>query len=234
MSCEKVQEQISLMLDRQEVSPDWEQSQQHMQACRHCDAHFEALRNMHAGLRYMAHPPVPSGLTARLRVAASHDRARRASRVSLSARVRDWAGNLRLFSDNLMRPFAVPVTGGLFTALLLFSIVMPSLTFRRSVGYEPPIAVLTDPEGEIVGAGLREWVRLESGDATISGNEVSLVLLIDERGHVQDYYLSGGELTYEMKSLILLSRFTPATIYGQPTWGLKQVVFQHSNLRLRS
>jgi hypothetical protein len=50
---------------------------------------------------------------------------------------------------------------------------------------------------------------------------------------VQDYFLSGGELTDEMKSLILLSRFTPATIDGQPTWGLKQVVFQHSR-RMRS
>ena len=64
--------------------------------------------------------------------------------------------------------------------------------------------------------------------------------MIDERGHVQDYYLSGGELTAEMKSLILLSRFTPATSYvagiRQPTWGLKQVVFQHASphRRLRS
>ena len=69
----------------------------------------------------------------------------------------------------------------------------------------------------------------------ITGNEVSLVLLIDARGHVQDLYLSGGELTDEMKSLILLSRFTPATIDGQPTWGLKQVVFPPAaHRRLRS
>jgi hypothetical protein len=50
---------------------------------------------------------------------------------------------------------------------------------------------------------------------------------------VQDYYLSGGELTDEMKSLILLSQFTPATVNGQPTWGLKQVVFSGGR-RLRS
>jgi len=51
--------------------------------------------------------------------------------------------------------------------------------------------------------------------------------------HVQDYYLSGGKLTDEMTNLILFSRFTPATIYGQPTWGLKQIVFQHSSPRHR-
>ena len=60
------------------------------------------------------------------------------------------------------------------------------------------------------------------------------MLIIDERGHVQDYYLSGGELTDEMNSLIMFSRFTPATIDGQPTWGLKQVVFPPAHRRLRS
>src|ERR1017187_7470755 len=81
-----------------------------------------------------------------------------------------------------------------------------------------------DPDGEIVGTS-GNHARLEPGSALIYGNEVSLTLLIDERGHVQDYYLSGGELTDEMKSLILLSQFTPATASGQPTWGLKQIVF---------
>jgi hypothetical protein len=232
MSCEKVQEQISLMLDQQLVSEEWERSQVHIQGCRKCEARFEEARSLRAGMRRMSRPPVPPALTARLRVVASHERARRVARANLSARLHDWAGTLRLFVDNLMRPFAVPVTGGLFSAIVLFSFLVPSLMFHRTYVDEPPIAVLTDPEGEIVGAG-REVLRLEPGDATISGNEVSLVLLIDERGHVQDYYLSGGELTDEMKSLILLSRFTPATIYGQPTWGLKQVVFPHSR-RMRS
>jgi len=34
-----------------------------------------------------------------------------------------------------------------------------------------------------------------------------------------------------MTSLILLSQFRPATVNGQPTWGLKQVVFTHHRLR---
>jgi hypothetical protein len=222
------------MLDRQLTSGEWEQSQAHIQACRQCDAHFEIMQHLSTGLHSMATPAVPVGLTDRLRVVASHERARRMVRSNLSARVRNWTGKIRLNFDNLMRPFAVPVTGGLFTALLLFSLLLPNLNpFRRSTAYEPPIALLTDPAGEIVGS-TRGVLRLERGTAIISGNEVSLVLLIDERGHVQDYALSGGELTDEMKSLILLSRFTPATIYGQPTWGLTQVVFQHAGRRLRS
>ncbi len=235
MSCQKVQEQIALMLDRQLASGEWEESVAHIQACRRCEAHLETMRNMHAGLRGMSHVSVPAGLSARLRVMASHEHARCELHATLSARFRNWTSNVHLCFDNLLRPFAVPVTGGLFTALLLFSILVPTLNpFQRSTAYEPPLAVLTDPEGTIVGAN-KESLRLQPGSATITGNEVSLVLLVDERGYVQDCYLSGGELTDEMKNLILFSRFTPATIDGQPTWGLKQVVFQPAeHPRLRS
>jgi len=194
------------------------------------------MQKLHADMRNMATPSVPAALTAQLRVMASHEYARRLTRANLSALLQSWRGNIRLAFDNLMRPFAVPVTGGLFTALLLFSILVPSLSLPHSTAYETPIRDqwLTDPQGEIVGATY--GLHVEPSDATISGNETALVLLVDERGHVEGYYLSGGELTDEMKSVILLSRFTPATIYGQPTWGLKQVVFQHSTpaRRMRS
>jgi len=222
------------MLDGQLPLGEWERSQAHIDSCRRCDAYLESLRNLRAGLRGLAQAEPPPQLGARLRVMASHEFARHSNRLNWPARVANFRANIRLYFDNLMRPFAVPVTGGLFSALLMFSILLPSLNpFQRNTAYEPPLAVLTDPDGEIVGTS-NGAVRLQPGGATITGNEVGLVLFIDERGHVQDYYLSGGELTEEMKSLILLSRFIPATIDGQPTWGLKQVVFSpvhHARLR---
>jgi hypothetical protein len=231
MSCENVQDQISLMLDRQLAPEESEASLAHIQDCRQCAARFETMRQMRDELRGMARTRPPAQLTDRLRVLASHEQARHAARVSISARLAHWASDLRLYFDNLMRPFAVPVTGGLFTALVMFSILVPTLNpFQRGVFEEPPLRISTDPDGEIVGT-TREPLRLQSGNYTITGNEVSLVLVIDERGHVQDYYLSGGELTYEMASLILLSRFTPATIDGQPTWGMKQIVFPPAHRR---
>jgi hypothetical protein len=196
------------------------------------------MQSMRASLRDMAQPRVPATLTTQLRVLASHERARRIARKNLSTRVAHWVTATRLAFDNMMRPFAVPVTGGLMSSLVMFSLLVPSLSFPHNHSYEPPLAVAEtdvqwgDPDGKIVGA-TADHARLLPGSAVIYGNEVSLTLLIDERGRVQDYYLSGGELTEEMKSLILLSQFTPATVSGQPTWGLKQVVFSGGR-RLRS
>jgi hypothetical protein len=225
-----------MMLDGQLTGGESERTLTHIRSCRRCGARFETMRELRAGLRGMAQAAPPADLTARLRVMASHERARRTARASFAAFCRNWASNVRLSFDNLMRPFAVPVTGGLFTALLLFSILIPTLNpFQRGVFEEQPLAILAGPSGEIVGT-TKEVLRLQPGSATIKGNEVSLVLLIDERGHVLDYYVSDGKLTDEMTSLILLSRFTPATIDGQPTLGLTQIVFPPAanHRRLRS
>ena len=230
MSCENVQERISLLLDCNLPATEREYVLAHLDACGKCGERFESMQSMRASLRDMAQPRVPATLATQLRVLASHERARRIARKNLSTRVAHWVTATRLAFDNMMRPFAVPVTGGLMSSLVMFSLLVPSLSFPHNHSYEPPLAVAEtdvqwgDPDGKIVGA-TADHARLLPGSAVIYGNEVSLTLLIDERGRVQDYYLSGGELTEEMTSLILLSQFTPATVNGQPTWGLKQVVF---------
>jgi hypothetical protein len=236
MSCEYVQKRISLVLDCNLPAGEREDVLAHLDACGKCGERFESMQYMRASLRDMARPRVPAALSTKLRVMASHECARRIARKNLSARLAHWVTATRLAFDNMMRPFAVPVTGGVLSAFVIFSLLVPSLSFRHSHSYEPPLAMLTqdvqwgDPDGEIVGtSGKAMW--LEPGGALIYGNEVSLTLLIDERGRVQDFYLSGGKLTDEMTSLILLSQFTPATVNGQPTWGLKQVVFSHHRLR---
>jgi len=236
MSCEYVQERMSLLLDCNLPVAEREHVLAHLEACGKCGERFESMQSMRSSLRDLSRPRVPSSLSTQLRVIASHERSRLLARKSLAARLDSVAATVRLGFDNLMRPLAVPVTGGVLSSFVAFVLLMPSLSFRHAYGSEEPLAVATaedqwgDPGGEIVGAN----ARLESGRAVITGSEVSLTLLVDERGAVRDYYLSGGELTDDMKSFILLSKFVPATVSGQPTWGLKQIVFTRNGHRMRS
>ena len=236
MSCENVQERISLLLDCKLAAGEREHMLAHLETCGKCAGKFESMQYLRASLRDMAGPRVPFQLATKLRVMASHECARQVARKSFGTRLANWATSTRLAFDNLMRPFAVPVTGGVLSAFVMFSLLVPSLSFPHSTSDEPPLENLIstvqfgDPDGVIVGTSGTHAV-LESGGALIYDNEVSLTLLIDERGRVQDFYLSSGKLTDEMKSLILLSQFTPATVNGQPSWGLKQIVFTHKRLR---
>ena len=125
MSCENVQEQISLMLDR-----NW-----HRRSGSSLGAHPDPAGSAAPTSNRCARCGRASGM-ARARLPADlprdyvswlHTNARRTARASLSARFAYWAADGRLFFDNLMRPFAVPVTGGLFTALVLFSFLLPTL-----------------------------------------------------------------------------------------------------------
>jgi hypothetical protein len=190
------------------------------------------MQQMRSSLRNMARPSVPPALAAQLRVMASHECARQVARRNFAARVQHLFAATRLAFDNMMRPVAVPFAGGLLSALVLFSVLVPSLTFRHNFGDEPPTAVFTYPDGRIVGQ--MEYVRMEPVSASIASDETVLELVIDPTGRVRDFYVSRGKITADMASVILLSQFNPATIFGQPTWGRVQLVYHHNNHSVRS
>src|SRR3954453_2252585 len=98
MSCEKVREQISLMLDRRLHPAQWAESQLHVDSCADCEHFYESSRLTRAGMRGMAMTAaVPVNLTARLRSMASTERIRVMADASRAAQPRDWAGSLRLY-----------------------------------------------------------------------------------------------------------------------------------------
>src|SRR5207302_196840 len=96
----------------------------------------------------MNHAPMPAHLAANLRVLASHERARRVSRASLSTRTQFVYDRIRLWFDNLMRPMALPLGGGLLSAVVLFSVLVPTLTAQHDDTDTASLA--TDPYGQVV------------------------------------------------------------------------------------
>ena len=228
MSCENVQERISLLLDGRMPEAEQETVLAHTGVCRKCGAHLASLKSQRAMLRKMAQTPVPEVLAARLSVLASHERERQLARVSVRERVRRAAESLNLAFDNLMRPVALPLTGGLLSTLLLFGLMMPSLSFSHQTGGDD---FFTAPQGYIVANPWDQGADDDARDFPVFGspNEpksdyVNIVnFTIDESGKVVDWNVVRGQVTDEMKSIILYSRFVPATTFGLPTSGTIQV-----------
>jgi len=166
-------------------------------------------------------------LEGRLKVLASHERARRLVRISWAARVENWRELAVLKLGHLMRPVALPVAGGLVSALLMFALLIPSVTYAHITTIEPPSPVFTDPDGQVVGEG--EFPKLERAIGPSVSGRVIVLLTIDNRGRVQDYTVTQGVMTPEVENLILFSQFTPATVFGKPTRGQVRVVFGADN-----
>ena len=228
MSCENVQELIFLLLDGKVSAEERENVLAHTGVCRECGTHLESAQLQRVLLRRMAQTPVPDALAAKLRVMASHARERQLARVSVRVRARRLAANINLMFDNLMRPVALPLTGGLLSTLLLFGLMMPSLSFSHQTGDHD---FSTVPRGKIVSTPWEEGVDEDAVDFPLfasldepKSDYVNIVnLTIDESGRVVDWSIVRGQLTDEIKSIIVLGHFEPATTFGVPTSGTIQV-----------
>jgi len=214
MSCDQVGALISELLDRRIGVDQRGDVLQHLAECRRCRKRFEAFERVRAGLRTMQSVSVPARLSAQLRIVASKERARTLSRGSFAQWMRHCGESARLTIDNLMRPLALPFAGGVLSAFVLFSSLVPSLAFQRDYRNDVPTMLFTDPALE------------EVGYSHLSADETVLVLVIDERGRVMDSSIPQGKLTPEMVNDLLFYRFAPATAFGVPTWGRVIVTFR--------
>jgi len=239
MSCDHVQELISPLLDRRLAAGERGKVLEHLQVCRKCDEHLEAIQNQRKGLLRMDGAPVPAALTARLRVIASHERERRLSHATLGSRFRYWGARTQLLFDNLMRPFALPFAGGLLSALVIFSVLVPSLSFRHNFGDE---AFFTSPDGEVVVMDSRGgYVQASNLDprilplnVAIPDNANAVTLTVDENGKICGWAVTHGQLTPELLNVIMFAQFKPATNFGVPTAAKVNAVQWNLPRRMRS
>ena len=226
MSCDRVQETASRLLDRQLPNGDREDVLAHLGKCRECAAHFESIENLRGELRSLAAPKMPPS-SGKLRVLASHERARQLTRVSIPARVEHWMGRAQLWFDNLMRPVALPIAGGLVSALVLFSMLVPNLSFAHNFSdqsfFTHPVGLVVEQVGSVV-KPMGSLFRIEPADGEIPSEGNVVLLTIDATGRVSDYSVAHGKLTPDLKNIIMFSQFLPATVLGLPTTGKVKVV----------
>ena len=218
MSCEYARARISSLVDDGLEDQERRETLAHLGSCVRCHDEYQVFEKQRLAMRSMDELAVPPLVTQRLRVLASHERLRQLVRASLSARLRHMADNAWLFMDNMMRPVALPFGGGLLSAVLLFGILAPGLIFTRSLDSDPSvISLVTLPEGRVVGAA-GEVYGMEMVSSIPSSTDSTLVeLTVDRYGHVSDWKILRGELTPDVKSVILLSNFNPGTYFGIPT-----------------
>jgi hypothetical protein len=237
MSCENVARTDLFTPRRRLPEAERENLLAHTGVCRECGAHLASLQTRRAILRSMAQPAVPDALATRLSVLASHERERQLARVNIRERMRRLAAKLDLAFDNLMRPVALPLTGGILSTLLLFGLMMPSLSFSHQNGGSD---FSTAPQGSIVATPWDQGADDDAADFPIVGapdqpksDYVNIVnLTIDESGRVADWSVVRGQITDEMKDIILFSHFEPATFFGVRTSGTVQVRQSSANMRI--
>lgn len=212
MKCRTAERKISLWLDESLEAREARTLAAHLEVCPDCALRAHQLRHLKGALRVMPPAPAPEELTTALRILASKERLNRLRRVSLASRWEDWRDRARLWVENLMRPAAIPVGGGLVAALLLFSMLAPiyAVHDRRGVA-DVPTALATGPSLE------------SSLSFGLGADDIVIDVLVDDQGRMMDYAIVPGQgwgldpaLRKSIENTLLCTKFIPATMFGQP------------------
>jgi anti-sigma factor RsiW len=205
----------------------------HLDSCASCRVELQRYRELSrvmAGLR-RAEPPAELGVA--IRAAVSRVRAT----GGFAGRMRLWAARLELLLDNILEPLAVPATGGLLAALLVFGIVYQVL----GVGMPLRAASADSPTNLLQPARLLTLAGFETASlsqADLAGKQHGLLVeaTVNAEGQAVDYRVLSGQVDEAMRrqldQVVLFSRFRPQMNFGRPTSG-GRVVLSFSQIRVR-
>ncbi len=208
---------------------------EHLNACGVCREELERFRKLAVLLSRVPKNDPPAGLSVRIKVAAAQ-----------AHQVDDWQARLRrmrdraeIVMDNVFRPLTVPATGGLFSAIVVFVLVLhvmvPGITLR-AVSNDVPLNILRPAELISLSDYPQSWAP-EQHDRELSSPHGLLVdVTVDAHGQMADYQIISGpnsaDLRHHLDDILLFSRFRPMMSFGRPTSG-GHVILSFSAVRVR-
>jgi Putative zinc-finger len=230
MNCREVGRRLPGFLDGAVEVEDHARVNAHLQDCKSCRMDLERYRRLARVLAETQAIAPPRDLATRIRVEAS----RLQMQEQLAHPV--WA-RLKLYFENILEPLAVPATGGLLTAALVFVFVVQSLAVGMPMG-----AVPNDLPINLIQPARLESLAPFPVPSIVGNNDYSRagVLLVEAtlnaEGQVVSYNILSGptdaEVRRQIDQVLIFSRFRPELNFGRPTAG-GRVVLSFSELRVR-
>jgi Putative zinc-finger len=215
--CQRSQSSFSAYLDGAVSGRQMQQIANHLDICADCAREFATLRSMQQSLAALGSAKAPADLGLRLRLAISHEQAKRKS---------TWLDTLSLKWDNLVRPMLVQVSAGFAGAvifiggigLLLGMVAAPEPVMANDV----PLGAMTAPHYLYSTVNPRAIV-------TDHDSVIVVEALVDSQGRVYDYNIVSGPddptVHSQVVDQLLMSVFQPASVFGAPVRGRVVLTF---------
>ena len=231
MTCWKIRRQLPGYLDGAQRAEEHAPVREHLEFCADCQRELERYRKLSMLMSRVERAEPPADLTVRIRVAVSEARASGG-----------WAGRFKrlhtrahLTLENILGPLALPATGGVIAALLVFSVVYQVLLVGAPLGAVPndlPTNLLQPARLEALAPF--PVPELEEGR---SGPHALLVeATVNAQGEVVNYQILAGPddrvIRRQLDQVLLFSRFRPQMSFGRPTPG-GRVVLSFSEVRVK-
>jgi hypothetical protein len=208
---------------------------EHLEACGYCREELQRYRKLSVLLSRVPRNLPPADLAVRIRVAA----AQAAPQQDLPSRMRRIRDRAELLLENVFRPLSLPATGGFFSAIVVFAVVLqlivPGITVR-AVPNDVPLNILRPAELISLSDYPSSWAP-EQHDVELSLPHGLLIdVTVDQHGQMVGYQILSGphsvDLRHQLDQMLLFSRFRPMMSFGRPTAG-GHVILSFSAVRVR-
>jgi hypothetical protein len=208
---------------------------EHLNGCSVCRAELERFRKLSVLLSRMPKNVPPADLAIRIKVAAAQAQHSR----NWSSRLRKMRDRAEILLDNVFRPLTVPATGGIFSAIVVFALVLqlmvPGITVR-AVSNDVPLDILRPAELLTLSDYPQAWAPEQHELELSLPQGVQVYVTVDARGQMVDYEILSGPaspaLRHQLDEILLFSRFRPMMSFGRPTAG-GHVILSFSAVRVR-
>jgi hypothetical protein len=194
---------------------------EHLAGCASCSSYFEQAVLIRTTMGRLSRPAVPAKLQTQLKVIASRERAE-----VLRSRGSRWHAiweRWKFSLNDLMRPLALPATGGVLSSIALFGLFV--LTFGTTAArssYDIPLCGVSTSEATLVPIELRT-------------QSVTLNMRFDGSGRIGDYNIANQSGSYSGMqahlAAITVPQFSTVFAVARPISGDIQIQFVPLALR---
>ena len=224
--CIQVRRSFSSYLDGAISGRQMQEIAAHLDQCGDCWHEFDTWRGLQRVLETVGPVRAPEDLGLKLRLAISHESARRTSQ---------WTDHFTVRWENNLRPMLLQVSAGFASALVLVG----SLALMIGVAAAPqavlandePLGALTSPHYLYSAARLQPL-------ATKSDSTIVVEADINDAGRVFNYTLLSGPVddstAAQLRDRLLLQVYEPARVFGQPVRGQVLLTFSGVSVTARS
>jgi len=231
VNCRDAQRLLPGYLDGATRSRDRVTLRAHLESCADCREQLSRYRLLSAHLGNVQPVAVPADLATQIRVRVSRER----SPWAFATRI--WSRAL-LTSQNILEPLAVPATGGVLTAVVVFLLVVQSMLVGMPLGRvqadDLPLNLVQPAQLETLAP-----FPVPSGDLVDGKLDTSPLLIeatLNAHGEVVVYKILSGPndaaAQRQLDQVLLFSKFRPQIGFGRPMGG-GRVLLSFSEVRVR-
>jgi hypothetical protein len=231
MNCRETERHLPGYVDGAIRSENHARVRDHLESCGDCREQLERYRRLAVCLASLEPAQPPQDLALRIRISAAQLR----PEITFGRRL--WMRAVMVF-ENILEPFAVPATGGILTALVVFVLVVQNMLvgvpLGRAVPNDRSLTFFQPAQLESLASFPVPGVVATEGNP--DSGYLQLEATLNSRGEVVSYKILSGPdnpaVQRQIDQVLLFSRFRPELSFGRPTNG-GRVVLSFSEVRVR-